>query len=226
MTQDNQSIESQVAGLEALKSRLSAQSFARSQVDRLHSAAQALHQIATANTGDTPERKAQRVSDAATRYLESIERTKSDISTREIGGFASLSEQFAEAVGMQPDRYANQIVDAFARADHKTKTQMMGQIVEQGDGRSLAAIFEAPEFVTGLPRDQIQKYRDAMEQKHCPKIWEKRQTFNRDFQAAKGALQQAEVIAQTALKVSNSADALKAAQMSRDAESRLAAATE
>jgi len=221
---DQRFIEAQIRGLGALKSRLSESSFALNHVTRLHTAAEALGTIASSNDGSGA--RAQRLADASKRYLDAIQRTKAEIQERELGGLRSLSQEFAERVGLQADRYANEIVQAFGRAGQKERIAWLSKIAEEGDGRALAALQEAPDFITGLDRETIGKFRSVMEQRHCPDLAEKRQTFNNDVEAAKGAIAQASQIAETALKIDDIDDAIAARDRVNEAQAAFEAATE
>lgn len=220
---DQRTLENQIAGLGSIKDRLSEQSFARDHVTRLHAAARAVFDIASTKTGDDPVRRAQRVSDAGATFLSSIKRSKADLQERELGGTASLYEQFAERVGVKTDRFANEIVQAFARADQSDKHKMLGKIAAEGDGRSLAALLEAPAFCHGADSETLSRYMEAMEARHCPDIAEKRQTFKQDVQAAQTAITQAERIAEAAMQIEDVDSALAAGQKVEQAEAALAA---
>lgn len=219
-----QAIESQIAGLRALKERLSESSFARSHVTRLHSAAEALGTLATANDGSGE--RAHRLATASKQYLDAIQRTKADLQVREAGGLASLSQEFAERVNLQPDRYANQIAEAFGRAEQKERAAWLSKIADDCDGRSLAALAEAPEFVTGIDREMLGKFRQVMEEKHCPDIAAKRQTFNADIEAAQNAIKQASRIAEGVLQIDSVDGAISARERAEQAQAQFRAATE
>ncbi|KAA8984558.1 hypothetical protein [Halospina sp. K52047b] len=220
---DERTLQNQIAGLGALKERLSEQSFARNQVRKLHSAAEALHTIATSNDGSAE--RARRLSDASKRYLDAIKRTKGDLQTREVGGKAALSEEFSQRVGLQADRYANEIAQTFGRADQGQRIQWLSRIAEDCDGRSLAALYEAPEFVTGLDRDTLAEFRGVMEEKHTPDIAAKRQTFNADVEAAQSAIDMASQIAEAALSIEDVDSAIAARDRANNAEAQLLSAT-
>jgi len=221
------SIESQVAAMSALQSRLSAGSFATGTITNLASAAVALKDIIGAKTADTAERKAQRISDAGQRYLESVQRATADISARELGGKDALNQQFADRVNLTTDgyRYSGQVLDAIRAADQTQKIAMLTQIVESGDGRALAAILEAPQFTHGVDKGMLDRFRDSMESKWAPDVTEKRERFDLDLDVARTALSSAEAIAQSALQIEDVNAALAGAEATRDAESRLAAST-
>ena len=223
------SIESQVAALSALQSRLSEGSFATGTVTRLHGAAGALADIisASAKTADTPERKAQRVSDAGNKYLEAVNRATADLNAREIGGKDALNQQFADRVNLTTDgyRYSGQVLDAIRAADQTQKIAMLTQIVESGDGRPLAAILEAPQFTHGIDKGMLDRFRDSMESKWAPDITQKRERFDLDLATANTALSAAEQIAKTALQVENVSETLAQSKVAREAEQRLEVAT-
>lgn len=221
---DSSFIQSQIAGLRALRDRLSDNSFARSHVSRLHTAAEALGTIASANDGTGA--RAQRLADASRRYLDAIQRTKTELTERELGGSASLSQEFAERVGLQADRYANEIVQAFGRATHKDRMAWLSKIADDCDGRSLAALQQAPEFITGLDRATLGKFMGVMEDRHCPDLAERRRTFQADIEAAKGAISQASQIAESALKIDDVDSAIAAREKMAEAQAQFEAATE
>jgi len=224
---NRQSIESMVSGLAAMRDRLSQQSFACAQISRLHTAAEALVRITQSTGADSKERHAQRVSTGAQRYLESIARTRDDIQQRELAGLQSLHEQFAQKVNLTTDgfRYAGHVVDAFARADQGQKVAMLNEILESGDGQSLATLMQAPRFASGVDPQQLAHYRDLVEQKHAPEVWDRRQTFQGDLAAAGHALSEAERIAEAALQITDVDAALAEAEQTRQAEQQLADAT-
>ncbi|MGX1199623.1 hypothetical protein [Marinobacter sp. MBR-105] len=221
---DQRTLESQIAGLSALKNRLSESSFARTHLTKLTQAAEALGSLASANDG-SPERP-HRLAKASQRYLDSIQRTKAEIAASEAGGYAALNQEASERLGMQPDRYASDIARAFGRATQQERTQWLAKIAESGDGRSLAAILEAPDFVTGVDRETLGKFRGVMESKHCPDIAEKRETFNADLAAARNAIEQASRIAESALKIEDVDSAIAARQRAIEAQAQFDAATE
>jgi len=221
---DHRYLQSQVSGLRALKERLSESSFARSHVSRLHTAAEALGTIAGSNDGSGA--RAKRLADASKRYLDAIQRAKTELQERELGGTASLSREFAERVNLQPDRLANEIVQAFGRADQKDRMAWLSKIAEDGDGRSLAALQQAPDFITGLDRETLGKFMGFMEERHCPDLAERRKTFNADVEAAKGAIAQASQIAESALKIDDVDSAIAARDRVNDAQAQFDSATE
>jgi len=222
-----QSIESMVSGLAAMRDRLSEHSFAIAHVTKLSTAAEALHRITQSTGADSKERHAQRISSGAQRYLESIARTRDDIQQRELAGLQSLHEQFAQKVNLTTDgfRYAGHVVDAFARADQGQKVAMLNEILESGDGQSLATLMQAPRFASGIDPQQLAHYRDLVEQKHAPEVWERRQTFQEDLAAAGHALSEAQRIAEAALQITDVDSALQQAEETRQAEAQLEAAT-
>jgi len=220
-------LESQSAALSALQSRLSANSFATGTVANLAIAATALKDIIGAKTADTAERKAQRISDAGQRYLESVNRASNDISTRELGGLAALNMQFAERVNLSTDgyRYATQVLDSVRAANQTEKIAILSQIVDSGDGRAMASILEAPQFTHGIQPEMLSRFRDSMEAKWAPDVTAKREQFKLDLEVAHVALSSAEAIAQSVLKISDVAETLAGAESARNAEQRLQDAT-
>jgi hypothetical protein len=224
----NISIESQTAALSALQSRLSEGSFATETVSRLHSAAGALGDLIAAKTSDSPERKAQRISEGGQRYLSAVNRASIDLDARELGGLASLNKQFADRVGLNLEgyRWAAQVTEAFRAATQTEKVKMLAQIVESGDGRAMAALLEAPSFLHGVDGGMLQRYRESMEAKWAPDVTAKRERFDSDLEIARTAIQASEQIASNALQVQNIQETLAGAAAATAAEQALAAATE
>lgn len=220
----SRSLQAQISGLSALKDRLSEASFARRHVTRLHSAAEALGTIASSNDG-TGER-AYQLASSSRRFLDSIQRAKTDISVRQAGGLQALGQEFAERVGLQSDRYANEIVQAFGRAERKDQVAWLSQIVESGDGRSLAAIMEAPEFVTGVDRKTLGEFRNLMEQQRAPDLAAKRKVFEADVETAQVAIEQASRVAQDVLQIKDVDSAVDDRQRVVEAQANFRAAVE
>jgi hypothetical protein len=220
---DQRAIQSQIQGLRALKERLSEQSFARAHVSKLHSAAEALGVLAGANDG--PER-AHRLATTSKQFLDSISRTKGDLEVRRAGGLASLSQEFSERANLQPGRFANEVVQAFGKADQKDRTAWLSKIVEQCDGPSLSALQQAPEFVTGVDREMLSKFMGAMEQRHFPDLAAKRETFEQDIESAQTAIEQASRIAENLLKIEDVDSAVAARERAEQAQAQFRAATE
>lgn len=220
----SRSLQAQISGLSALKDRLSETSFARSHVDRLHSAAEALATIASSNDG-TGERSHQLAS-ASKQYLSAIQRAKTDIAVRQAGGLQALGQEFAERVGLQSDRYANEIVQAFGRAERKDQMAWLTQIVESGDGRSFSALMEAPEFVTGVDRKTLGEFRSTMEERHVPDVAAKRKVFEADVQTAQVAIEQASRVAQDVLQIKDVDGAISDRQRVAEAQEQFRGAIE
>lgn len=214
-----------VESIAALQARLAADSFAAPHAKRLHDAAKALVELAHAATTDHPARHAERVSKAAQRYAEAVQSAKADLTTREMAGRVSLHEQFAVAVGLTPDRYANNIVSAFAGMNQQQKTAALAQMVAQGDGRSLAALSESPSFVHGVDAEMLGQYTKSMEAQHAPEVAERRARFESDLQTARVAFKSAEALAADALQLHDLDAALEGSRQADDAEQRLADAT-
>jgi len=222
---DKQSILSQVSALQTLRDGLQSDSLAHRSVTQLHTAAKALADLTLAKTSDTKERHATRISAGANQYLSSIERTRSDLSQRYAGHTAQLNERFAEAVNLKPGRWADSVLNSFKAANQTDRLAMLAQIVESGDGPSIAALLDAPSFVHGLERDLLQQHQQSMEAKHTPQVFEMRGKLLSDFETVNVALKQAEAIAQDSLNVTDVKSALEGTQHAREAEQRLADAT-
>lgn len=204
----------EVAGLNAVIERLSPQSYGRDSMQRLHTAAKALRDLTNAQPpGETPAQRFTRVQKSTERFRELVARAKQGLLVDELGGIASLSEQRAQALGMVPDKYATQIADAFGKADQATRISWLQRAAETGDGRTLAAIAEAPDFVSGIDRAMFGRFMQLAESKHAPHIAERRERFAEDTSSIKCALMAAETIAHKAINP----DELRAALESADA---------
>lgn len=209
---------SDISALEELGTRLGTQ-FGRHELNQITSAAKALAQLADSGKS---EQHLQRTTLAAQRYQESLKRAKASLSERENAGLQSLAESRRERLGMQTDKFVLPIIEAFQRApDRKTRLEWLDQAVAEGDGRTLAALADAPEFATGIDRKTLNSYLETAEFRHAPDLAEQREAFDSDRQAVASALQIGERIAIAAVDL----ESVEKAEQADKAEAELNAAT-
>jgi len=216
--------------LRALSERLSQQSFAREHVTRLATAAQALGDIVGAHAlGESAAARARRVAAASERFEALLAKADRELSTQEAGGLAQLNMERQERLGLAQDQFAADIVRAFGKADQKGRAELLQRITDEGDGRSLAALLAAPEFLTGIDRPTLFNWIDRAELKHAPDLHTRRQRFAEDVDAARTAVGAAKRLLEEAKHDADSrqAEARKATEAERSvlaAENALAAA--
>lgn len=188
-------MHNQHKAIEALLGRLGENSYARQHVGKVAAAAQALSDTLEARQGEPAAQHAARLDRMAKQFAGAVQRARAEIDKAEAGGHGALDQAFAQRVGLVTDRYANNIISAFAGMDSQARIKALAQIVEQGDGRSLAAILEAPQFTHGVDRDMLLKFRQNMELRHTPDIAAKREAFEQDTETARAALGAADGLA-------------------------------
>jgi hypothetical protein len=201
---------SEVSALATLSERLG--SFGKSEAESIAVAAKSLATIV--NVGDGPQH-AQRVNLAAQRYKEHVARTASQLSEREAGGMAALAEARRERLGMATDKYVLATTMAFQNAKPQDRIKMLAEAVEGRHGPTLAALAEAPSYVTGVDPEMLAKHLEAAEQKHAPDLAQRREQFNQDRSAMQTVLAQAQALAARAVdlesvEAANAADAAEA----------------
>ena len=199
---------------EALATIAQRTEFGRPELEGIATAARSLSQIANADNGNSTQH-AQRVSAAAQKFQQHVRRMSDSLAEREAGGLASLGQARKERLRLETDKAFLPIVTAFQTADSKARLAMLGQAVENGDGRALAALMEVPHYVHGIDPTILSKHMDAAEERHAPDLWERRQRFEHDRQAVKSALSLAQGLATKAvdlpsLEAANAADAAEA----------------
>lgn len=106
-------------------------------------------------------------------------------------------------LNLEPNRWAQSVVNAVAGASQTDRTSILNKILEKGDGASLAALQDAPEFVTGISAKKLNEYQHLMETKHAPEVAELRSNFERHSEAVFIALGEADRIGAAALDVEN-----------------------
>ena len=210
-------MSNQYYAIAKLQERLSANSYARAHVDRIARAGKALSDVANARAGEHPAQHATRLGKMSKQYAEAVQAARAEIEKGEWGGRGALADEFRERCNVSCDQFASAIVQRFATAEHKDRVQWLGQIAEDGDDRSLAALMGAPKFVTGLDPDMLAKHRDVLEEKHAPDIAEKRRQFDNDVQTAKAVLQAADALA-ISVTQATTGDAVTAAGQIASAE--------
>lgn len=103
----------------------------------------------------------------------------------------------------------------------QTRLKWLAEATRQGDGRTLAALSEAPEYVTGIDRETLEKHLLSAEQTHAPDLFERLQQFESDREALQAALTQADRIAARTVDL----ETIQAARAADDAEAELARQT-
>ena len=209
---------SEVNALAALSERLG--SFGRSEAESIATAARSLATIYNADDGSSAQH-AQRVAAAAGKFQEHVKRTAGQLTEREAGGMAALAQARKERLGLEADRYMLPIVTAFQNARPQDRLKWLGEAAEQGDGRTLAALLEAPHFATGIDRDALAKHIEMAEAKHAPDLAQRRAQFDQDRSAMQTVLQQAQALAARAVDL----ESVEAANAADAAEAELARVT-
>ena len=205
---------SEVSALAALSERLG--SFGRSEAESIATAAKSLATIYNADDGSSAQH-AQRVAAAAHRFQEHVKRTASQLNEREHGGITALAEARRERLGMATDKYVLATTMAFQNASAQDRIKMLGEAVEAKHGPTLAALAEAPSYVTGVDSEMLANHLDAAEAKFAPDLHERRQQFEHDRQGVRSLLAQAQALAAKAVDL----DSVEAANAADEAEAEL-----
>jgi hypothetical protein len=205
---------SEVSALAALSERLG--SFGRSEAESIATAAKSLATIYNADDGSSAQH-AQRVAAAAGRFQEHVKRTIGQLNEREQGGIAALDEARRERLGMATDKYVLATTMAFQNAKPQDRIKMLAEAVEGRHGPTLAALAEAPSYVTGVDPAMLAQHLEAAEQKHAPDLAQRREQFNQDRSAMQTVLAQAQALAARAVDL----ESVEAANAADEAEAEL-----
>lgn len=210
--------EADIAGLKELSNRLGAD-YGRHELNQITSAAQALGELASSGKS---ERHIQRTAMAAKGFQESLQRTRQALAEREKGGLKALSEARKEKLNLTSDKSFLAIVTAFQNApDRRSRLEWLKQATDEGDGRTLAALIEAPTFTTGIDRETLEKHLELAEQTHAPDLAERRAKFDADRDVINSALEIGERVASRAVDL----ESIAAAERADKAEEQLNQAT-
>lgn len=210
--------ETDISALDEIGRRLGTD-FGRQELNNIRAAASALAQLAESGKS---EQHRQRTTYAATKFQESLKRAKTSLHEREAVGLESFEKSRIERLRMQTDKYVLPITEAFRTAPNRAeRLRWLEQAVNEGDGRTLAALAEAPSYVSGIDPDTLASHLEAAEAKHAPDLFERRQQFETDRAAISSALKIGERLAAQAVDL----ESIEKAEQADRAEAELNAAT-
>lgn len=200
----------ETSALEALAGRTQ---FAQNEMRSVADAARALDELAGLDAAGPQH--SQRVSRAAAKFGDHVKRTREALAEKQRVGTETLTAQRRERLRLDTDKSFLPIVTAFQNATQQQRVQWLGQAVESGDGRTLAALMETPAFASGVDTEMLSKHLDAAEAKHAPDLFEKRQQFEQESESTQTALQTAEALAAKAVDLPSAEAANRADEAER-----------
>ena len=209
--------ETDLAALDQLGARLG--HFGKAEVNQIKAAAGALARLA--QSGDSEQHRA-RVTQAAQTYRKSLERASASLSEREVGGLQALTEARRQRLRLETDKFVLPVIEQFRTApDRATRLQYLKEVTESANGAALAALSEAPSFVTGLDAETLNQHLDYVERERAPDLAERREQFDADRETVARALEVAERVAVSAFDL----ESIERAEEADKAEAELRQAT-
>lgn len=224
MNTTTQSFDSMLASLGTLMEGSSG-GYGHDAVKQMYRASEALRDTVKAKGAETAEMRAIRIDKGVKLFAKKIDSLSYQISQGYMRGTIALDEAARDTLNLVPNQWAQSVVNTVAQAKEGDRLGILGQIVENGDGPSLAALQAAPEFVTGIDKKRLAEFKGLLEEKHAPEVAAARRQFNEHSDAVFLAKKQAEAIAQKALDVPDFRAALEGDLELQAAELRLAEAT-
>lgn len=82
-------------------------------------------------------------------------------------GREAVERSIVEKVNLRPHELASEIRTRFAAIDGKKRMDHITTMIDEGRGPELAAIVDAPAFLTGLSPEQCAAFKQAMIDKHA-----------------------------------------------------------
>jgi hypothetical protein len=141
----------------------------KGEVNRLRSAAEALHSLSVQRSPlDTPAAHALKVSKRAKAFDAEVTASLNRVLAAFGAGHTDAQRRIEEKINLRPDAFAQEIRAAFRSLDGKARSELIHELVEANRGPELAAIVKAPAILTGITEDQRQTYEKLIVSKHAP----------------------------------------------------------
>ena len=96
-------------------------------------------------------------------------------------GLEDIDGRARKTTGLKADRFEEEIRATFRSLDQDQKHSLLGELAENGKGAELAAIIDAPTVVTGITKEDVTRYREALETKHAPAEYRERNALTEAF---------------------------------------------
>lgn len=144
----------------------------RSEHDRIMNGLDAIvHIRAKPNLAETPAAHTLRLAKAANKLKEEALKAKERALNNYQEYSMMINNNLMVVSGMSnPSPYAAEIRAALKAMSMSERLEYMKQVSEKGDGSTFAAIFDAPEILTGIPKDIAIDYSKVLYEKAAPGI--------------------------------------------------------
>jgi hypothetical protein len=165
--------QSSLAALDSIIERIPSGNYAskeiRSEVSRIRNAIASLAAMnGSPNPLETSAAHTRKICAAAEKLSNQIEASRSKIQSFASSGMDGLHNAMVEKAGLRQNLYAAEVRTAFRGLDGTERIQFLNDLLETGDGASLAAVLDAPSTLTGISKDVREKYREVATQRAAP----------------------------------------------------------
>lgn len=127
------------------------------------------------NSLETPSSYTMKLSKAAGKLLTESSKIKENVLKTYTNYTLDIDTRIAQRAGIKQNEYAAEIRNVFRGLDAKKRTDFLGEIVENLDGAAFAAIFNAPEVLTGITKDMRINFTNSFHAKAAPDLFEEQE---------------------------------------------------
>ena len=139
---------------------------------------------ASPDPAETPARHALRVRDAAAKLQMKADGIAAMISNTVAEGTRSLDEAIDTRANLREDSFAQEIRASVRSLPQKEKDAILRAAVENGDGRTVAAMTNGPSVITGFSGDLADRMKDAFRRKHAPEPYQALERLHQVFSSS------------------------------------------
>ena len=150
------------------------------ELNRLQKGVEALEHLAVNRDPTvTDEAHTAKLSRSAKRLLNETEGSRSRV-TRTLGErLERLNNSIKEQAKLYPHpTYAAEIRQALRSMKHTERIDVLNKALKDGDGQTIATIYDAPELLTGIKPEIAAQYADALEKQAAEDLYTEREALN------------------------------------------------
>lgn len=152
------------------------------EVTKLANSATALGRVFdTQSPTETADAHEKKIAAAAKVFGGQVSATRDRIHAILKTGLEDIDGRARKTTGLKADRFEEEIRATFRSLDQDQKHSLLGELAENGKGAELAAIIDAPTVVTGITKEDVTRYREALETKHAPAEYRERNALTEAF---------------------------------------------
>lgn len=156
-----------------------------------------VHIRANPNIAETPAAHILRLSKAANKLKDEAAKAKTKAFNNYLQYKTAITSELMSVTGMdKPSPYASEIRAAVKGMEMKDRLEYLRQLAESGDGSSFAAIINAPEILTGVPRNIADDYSKVLFKSKAPELVQMESDVTEAMDIMEQTLQQIDMLSQ------------------------------